>query len=447
MINNENLIKQSIPEVIDFLKKEKIQRFFIVPDLQNGKLITSHKVLQPIADFIQSDKRDFMNHEGIFIQLSSKYDILLGAFIHNTTRGQAAGGVRYWNYNDFESYLRDGLRLAKGMTRKNALSGIWWGGGKGVIAHNTAFNKNNHELRQLIYQEFGKLMSSLRGCYITAEDVGTNVSDMKEVFSQTRFTTCIPENFGGSGNPSVPTARGVVSAMEAALNFHENGTLKGKTIAVQGTGNVGGPLIKFLFEKDVKKVIASDINSENLNKLKEYVAGQNIEIYCTESGDNSILFTECDILAPCATGGILNSDTIPKIKAKIVCGAANNQLYDSIRDDYLLFESDICYVPDFIVNRMGIVSCANEQYGYVNNDNFIERHLDREWEHSIYQTIINVLNYSKLNGIPPGKTAIELADKEALISHPITGHRGKKIINSLVQNDWHLNINSSLYVL
>ena len=247
------LLEMNPQEFVRFLKEEKIKRFYFVYEKETKIVRASHPALQELADFIQNDKRDFLEHEGAFFQISSAYDILQGAFVHRTNRGQAAGGVRFWQYNSMEDYLRDGLRLAKGMTRKNALAGLWWGGGKGVMAHNPDFDKMDAKLRETVYKDFGRLMTSIRGCYVTAEDVGTSVEDMANIFSQTRFTTCIPEQLGGSGNPSVPTALGVVSGMEAALDFLKMGTLAGKIVAVQGMGHVAEPLIGFLFEKDVKK--------------------------------------------------------------------------------------------------------------------------------------------------------------------------------------------------
>ncbi|MFQ5866210.1 MAG: Glu/Leu/Phe/Val dehydrogenase [bacterium] len=433
----DNLLNLHPQEFVQFLKEQHIARFFFVYDQKRNVLTSSHAQLQPIAEFLQVDQRDFMQHEGLFFQISQQYDTLQGAFIHRTNRGQAAGGVRYWQYHTVEDYLRDGLRLSKGMTRKNALAGLWWGGGKGVMAHNPAVDKYDPNVRAAIYREYGALITSIQGCYVTAEDVGTNVDDMANVFSQTRFTTCIPQALGGSGNPSIPTARGVVCGMEAALEFINDDTLQGKTIAVQGIGNVGGPLIRFLFEKHVKKVIACDINPERVKQLRSELSDNNLEASVVELGDNSIFEVECDILAPCATGAILNPKTIPQIKAKIVCGAANNQLEDAERDDRLLHEKGIIYIPDFLTNRMGIVNCSNEQYGYVKDDPFIERHLSKDWPHSIYQTTLKVLQTSRESKEPPAKVAIRLADQLSLEMHPIFGHRGRQIIDSLVAERWH----------
>ncbi|MFQ5824934.1 MAG: Glu/Leu/Phe/Val dehydrogenase [bacterium] len=431
------LLNLHTQEFVQFLKEHHIARFYFVYDEKLKCVISSHAHLQPIADFIQTDRRDFMQHEGLFFQISQPYDTLQGAFIHRTNRGQAAGGVRYWHYHTVEEYLRDGLRLSKGMTRKNALAGLWWGGGKGVMAHNPAVDKNDPNVRASIYRNYGAFITSMRGCYVTAEDVGTNVDDMANVFKQTRFTTCIPQALGGSGNPSIPTARGVICGMEAALKFIGDESLADKTIAVQGTGNVGGPLIRFLFEKKVKKVIACDINLELVKQRKSELADKNFTANVVERGDDSIFKVECDIIAPCATGAVLNPKTIPQIKAKIVCGAANNQLEDAERDDRLLHEKGIIYIPDFLTNRMGIVNCANEQYGHVNNDPFITRHLTEDWEYSIYQMSLKVLQESCETGAPPANVALRMADKLSLKEHPIFGHRGRQIIDSLVADRWH----------
>ncbi len=437
MMTTDDTLQLSPQDFVDSLKQQGILRFYFVFDPDQDLMLSSHPQLRPVADFILADKRDFMGHEGMFFQVSQPYDTLQGAFVHRTNRGQAAGGVRYWHYNTVEEYLRDGLRLAKGMTRKNALAGLWWGGGKGVMARNPAVDHDDPEVRAALYRAFGELMTSIRGCYVTAEDVGTHVADMENVFARTRFTTCIPAELGGSGNPSTPTARGVISGMEAALEHLGEGNLKGKTVAVQGMGNVGGPLIEFLFEQQVAKVIACDIDAARVAALSSALAGKNLEARAVPLGDTSILQADCDVLSPCATGAILNPTTIPRIKAKIVCGAANNQLEDAQRDDQLLFDHGVAYVPDFLTNRMGIVNCANEQYGYVNNDPQIEKHLEKDWTYSIYQMSLKVLEEARARGVPPAKAAARMADELSLQNHPIFGHRGRQIIASLVADRWH----------
>ncbi|MBN2031349.1 Glu/Leu/Phe/Val dehydrogenase [bacterium] len=437
MSQHKDLVCLKPQEFVGFLKQNRIRKFFFVYDPDKGIVRSSHPQLQPIADFLLSDKRDFMQHEGLFFQITRNYGTLQGAFIHRTHRGQGSGGLRYWHYATVEDFLRDGLRLAKGMTFKNALAGLWWGGGKGIMVHNPAVELHEPNMRASLFQEFGEFVTSLRGCYITAEDVGTSVIDMANVFSKTRFITCIPYEFGGSGNPSVATAKGVVCGMEAALEFTGLGNLKGKTVAVQGVGHVATPLIEFLFEKNVDKVIAWDIDVQRVTRVKEQFAGKPFEASVISPDDVSIFQTDCDIFAPCATGAILNPQTISSLKAKIICGAANNQLEDDDRDDQSLHERGIVFVPDFLTNRMGIVHCANEQYGYVNHDYFIERHLSKDWEYSIYQTALKVLQASRETGDPPARTAIRMADELSLENHPIFGHRGQQIIASLVENRWH----------
>jgi glutamate dehydrogenase/leucine dehydrogenase len=368
MFDTHQLLSLSSQDFIKFLTKNEIKKFYFVFNDVEGTLLASHSILQPIADYFSEDKRDFIEHEGMFFQISGKFKMLHGAFIHRTNRGQAAGGVRFWKYDNIESYFRDGLRLAAGMTFKNALAGLWWGGGKGVIMHNPDYEWNDPEVRKHIYKEYGLFISSLKGCYVTAEDLGTKVKDMVDVFSGTRFTTCIPPELGGSGVPAIPTARGVVSGMEAAVDFLKLNSLQGKTIALQGLGHVGIPLAGFLFEKGVSKIIACDVNADNVKEAKKKYEGRNIECRLVDIDDTSIFSEDCDIFSPNATGAILNPENIDKIRAKIICGAANNQLEDPERDGDLLVKKEITYVPDFLTNRMGIVNCANEQYGYVNND-------------------------------------------------------------------------------
>jgi leucine dehydrogenase len=438
MLEKPNLLSFTPADFINFLKKENIHKFYFVHDDVKKSLITSHTKLQSIADYFIKDKRDFMKHEGWFCKVSEYYNMLLGAFVHRTNRGQAAGGVRYWDYDSVESYFRDGLRLSTGMTFKNALAGLWWGGGKGVIAHNPKVDRMNPEVRERIYKEYGSFISSLKGCYVTAEDVGTSVDDMAHVFSGTRFTTCIPQEFGGSGNPSIPTAKGIISGMEAALEFLGLGTLAGKTVALQGLGHVGEPLVWFLFDKNVKKVIAADINTVNISSAKKKFADRKFECKLIDKNDLSIFSVDCDIFSPNATGAILNTQTIPMLKAKIVCGAANNQLEDMQRDGKALHSKGIYYVPDFLTNRMGIVTCANEQYGYINNDPMIENHFSRNWEHSIFNRSVQILNESKEKNIPTSDIALKLADKLSRKNHPVFGHRGKQIIKSLIENKWNL---------
>lgn len=423
-------------EWVRFLRSNGIRRAYFIFDRSTGRVRASHPVLEPLAEFLQQDRRDYDQHEGIFVQVTRQHHVLQGAFIHRTCRGQAQGGTRFWPYETVEGFLRDGIRLSRGMTLKNALAGLWWGGGKGVIARNGNFDYRDPEVRRVIFEEYGELTTSLRGAYITAEDVGTDTRDMAHIHHKTRFATCIPTSMGGSGNPSIATARGTVAGMEAALEFLKMGDLTGKTVAVQGMGHVGEPMIGFLFEKNVQSVVACDISSEQVQSVRSRFSGKNLEAFVAPRGDTRILEAPCDILAPAATGGILNAKSIEQIRARIICGPANNQLEEPDRDSSALHARGILYLPDFLVNRMGIVNCANEQYGNIDSDPAIERHFDRRWDHSIHQIAMKVLHRAQTENRSPAPIAVELADELSREPHPIFGHRGQGIIDSLVKNHW-----------
>ncbi|KAJ3323480.1 hypothetical protein HDV06_001757 [Boothiomyces sp. JEL0866] len=435
-----DLLNLTPTQFIEFLGKHNIKKFYFVTE--NNKFIASHAVLQPIADVLSDLKTsdDYDEHEGYFAQIGPKSGVLQSAAIHKTYRGPGAGGVRNWVYDNMNDFIRDGLRLAKGMGHKNALAGIWWGGGKGVMARNTGkglLPADDELSRKIAYEEYGEFMSSLHGCYVTAEDVGTNVDDMKAIFSKTRHTTCIPTELGGSGNPSIATARGVIKGLEAA--FHHLGKpLKGSTIAVQGAGHVGMPVIQFLFDAGVAKVIASDVDSHREQAIKNEYAGKNFELHIVDKSDYSILFKDVDAVCPCATGGILNPTTIPQIKAKIICGAANNQLLNMKTDDLLLHNLGKVYVPDFLVNRMGIVNCADEHMGIIDDDPKLDMHLGKDWDNSIFNLTLQVLKESASTGKTSQAIAVALADQRSLEVNPCYGHRSLQIIKWLVKSrEWN----------
>jgi len=441
MVTQDLLIRMSPQAFVRLLRDGGIRRFHFVLDRGAGRLVSSHERLQPVADFLFADRRDFQNHEGMFFQVTREHETLQGAFVHCTVRGQAAGGLRYWQYDTMEEYLRDGLRLAVGMTRKNALAGLWWGGGKGVMARNPAVDRDDAEVRKSLYREYGELMTAIGGAYVTAEDVGTSVEDMAQIFATTRHTTCIPPALGGSGNPSVPTARGVIAGMEAALQYLEMGSLAGKRVAVQGMGHVGEPLMQMLGDKGVAGIVACDVDGGAVEAVvrrhRESARAQiPLEARVVGQGDESFFETECDVWSPNATGAVLNPRSIAALRARIVCGAANNQLEDAVRDDRLLHERGILYVPDFLTNRMGIVSCADEHAGRLPHDPLIERHLHKEWTHSIHRTCLKVFRRSQDSGPPPSQVAEEVADALATEPHPIFGHRGQQIIDALVAGRW-----------
>jgi leucine dehydrogenase len=436
-MNSINFLNLAPHELAQELKKKQIERFAFIFDSKTKQLESSHPELKPIAEAISKNARDFHSHEGLFFQVSKHANSILGAFVHSTQRGQAQGGTRFWSYSNFEDYLNDGLRLSLGMTRKNALAGLWWGGGKGVISRDPSSDLKDSIFRQKLFNEYGEFVSSLAGCYITAKDVGTTDEDIASIFARTRFVTCIPPQYGGSGSPSKATALGVVRGMQAALDFQNKGSLQGKTIAIQGAGNVAEYLVDYLLRENVRHIQLCDISKETVERFKSLFPGKPIDCQVVSPEDLSLLAAKVDILAPCATGATLNPKTIPSIQAPIVCGAANNQLEDPIRDDLALYNKGTVYMPDYVVNRMGIVNCANEQYGYVDSDQLAKRHLDKEWEHSVYQMSLKVLKRCQSSKKPAGICANEIADEMATIAHPFLGHRGIQIIQTLKARNWY----------
>lgn len=427
-----SLVDLSPRDFVDHLESIGARQAFAVHEGE-GAVRVSHAELLDLAAFLRTSP-DYAGHEGIFLGRGPETRALFGAFVHDTRRGLAQGGLRFWPYASVAAFLSDGLRLAQGMTRKNALAGLWWGGGKGIIARDADVDYRDPGYRRTLYREYGAFVTSLRGCYVTAEDVGTGPADMAEVFTTTRFVTCIPPAVGGAGNPSPSTALGVVCAMEGALDHLGLGDLEGKTIAMQGLGNVGASMLDELLKRRIGRAIASDISRERLDELARRYAGAPVELRLLPPGDASILAEPCDILAPNALGAILNPETISTIQARIICGAANNQLLDAERDGEALRDRGITYVPDFLANRMGIVAVANEQYGHLPGDPAILRHLGREWDNSVFAVTRQTLALADREGITTAAAATRIADGLAAEHHPIFGHRGRAIIDALVRD-------------
>jgi leucine dehydrogenase len=432
------LVEQTPDAFAARLQTEGRRRAYLLHDPDSGTYRPSHPLLGELAEHL-AQAPDADAHEAVFFEVGRETGALFAAFLHRTTRGQAQGGLRHWPYDSLAAFLRDGLRLARGMSRKSALAGLWWGGGKGLIARQRGGIHRDRAYRVRLYREYGRFVSSLRGCYITAEDAGTTPLDMAEVFRTTRFATSIPPEVGGAGNPSPRTAAGVVCAMEGALAFLELGSLAGKSIAMQGVGNVGSAMIPILLEKGVSRITAAEICAEQRAALKSAFDGHPVEIRAARPGDCEILAEPCDVLAPNALGGVLDDKTIPSIRARIVCGAANNPLADAARGDRALREHGITFVPDFIANRMGIVACANEQYGSVGDDPMIRRQLDPACPAGIHATVLRVLEAARAADTTPVEAANRLADALSEQPHPIWGGRVRAIVASLVADGWDLH--------
>lgn len=271
--------------------------------------------------------------------------------IHDTTLGPALGGTRMWTYDSEEAAIEDALRLAKGMTYKNAAAGLNLGGGKTVIIGDPRKDKNEE-----MFRAFGRYIQGLNGRYITAEDVGTTVEDMDIIHDETDYVTGISPAFGSSGNPSPVTAYGVYKGMKAAAKAaFGTDSLEGKTIAVQGVGNVAYNLCRHLHEEGAS-LIVTDINKESVKRAVEDFGARAVD-----PGD--IYSQACDIYAPCALGAVINDDTIKQLKAKVIAGAANNQLKETRHGD-TIHEMGIVYAPDYVINAGGVINVADELYGY-----------------------------------------------------------------------------------
>lgn len=447
--SSQSLMNSHPYKLAETLQSQGLSRGWAVWNRHKEVVEVSHPSLSPLQTFLENDQVDFLKHEAMFFEVGPRSKALMGAFIWNTRRGQGCGGIRLRGYENVEEYIRDGMRLAIGMGRKSALAGLWAGGAKGVIAQPDGDHHKDSLYREKLFKDYGDFLSSLRGCYVAAEDVGLNVHDCDIVFSRSRFMTCISPQLGGSGNPSVPTAAGVAAAMGATVDYLGLSTdpslpLSGLRVAVQGLGNVGSPLIQNLLDGGASYIIGSDVSKEKVSAAEENFKqyGSRVSFRLSPPGDNSILFEKVDVVAPCGFGSILNPQTIPLLNCKVICGAANNQLSDPFNGDQSIADRGITYVPDFVANRMGIVNCANETYGRVGklgdhlDDPAISRHLGKEWENSVFQITRSVLKMAEENGCTPGQAGNQLADDYAAQEHPIWGHRSQEIIDSLLRDGW-----------
>ena len=310
--------------------------------------------------------------------------------VHNTTLGPALGGVRMWNYSSEKEALVDVLRLSRGMTYKAAVAGLNLGGGKAVIMGDPKTQKT-----ESLFRSFGAYVNSLNGLYITAEDVGTTVRDMEYIFMETPYVTGIPETFGGSGNPSPYTAHGVLMGIKACVKEKlGQDSLQGVRVAVQGLGQVGSFLTNYLVEQKAL-VTVSDIEPEKVKRIsKKY----DLE---TKSPDE-LISTECDVLAPCALGGVINDQSLMELKCSVVAGGANNQLADEVAHSKALKEMGILYAPDFVINAGGLMNVFVELEGYSS-----KRATTKTTR--VYDSIMSVFQRAKQKNVTPLDAAYELA--------------------------------------
>ena len=263
--------------------------------------------------------------------------------VHDSTMGPALGGCRVWNYDDEIAALTDVLRLSKGMTYKNALAGLNLGGGKSVVK---ADLKGIDRIE--LFRNFGQFVEHLEGMPITAEDVNSTLSDMAVVKEQTSHVATV----GASGNPSPFTAYGVYCGIKASVRHKlKKESLTGLTVAVQGVGETGGRLAEML-AKDGCRIIAADVNQRNMRLLRDKINFERVEA-------GAIYDVACDIFSPCALGGVLNEDTISRLRCSIIAGSANNQLLTE-DDGEKIRRKGILYAPDFAINAGGVINISCE---------------------------------------------------------------------------------------
>lgn len=331
----------------------------------------------------------FDNHEQIVFCNDKDTGLKAIIGIHNTVLGPALGGTRMWHYNNEWEALNDVLRLSRGMTLKSAITGLNLGGGKAVIIGDAKTQKTPAMMRK-----FGEFIHSLSGKYITAEDVGTTTEDMDTIREVTPYVTGISESKGGSGNPSPITAYGVFMGMKAAAKYaYGSDVLEGKTVFVQGIGHVGEALVEHLVNEGANVTI-SDINQERLQSVK---AKYGATIY----QGNDLYSETMDIYAPCALGATINDTTIHKLNAKIIAGAANNQLAED-KHGLLLKDRGIVYAPDFLINAGGIINV------YAELENYDRQEIMRKTE-NIYNTTLEILKRAAATNITTNEAAINMA--------------------------------------
>lgn len=310
--------------------------------------------------------------------------------IHSTALGRALGGTRFFPYDHEADALRDVLRLSEGMSLKASVAGLPLGGGKAVIIGDPTNDKSPDLL-----SAYGRVVDSLSGRYVTAEDVGTTVEDMVTVRSTTRWVTGLPGAIGGSGDPSPMTARGVVAAMRAVAARLWGGSLAGRRVVVQGAGKVGGELVRRLRIADAD-VTVSDI-------VEDAAADLAAELGIATVAPEAALSAPCDILAPCALGAVLSPDTIPSLSCAAVVGSANNQLLASDDADRL-DQRGIVYVPDFVANAGGIINIAHEL-----DDEGYDAEAAGLAVDAIFDTTTRILEDAARGAITPYASAIRLA--------------------------------------
>ena len=321
--------------------------------------------------------------------------------IHDTTLGPSLGGVRIWPYRNEEEAITDVLRLSRAMTYKSAAAGLNLGGGKAVII------ASNQDKTEAMMRAFGQFVESQGGRYITTEDVGATTQDMQWIAQETSHVTGLPVSQGGSGDPSEMTAYGVYQGMKAcAMNMWGTDSLEERVIAIQGFGKVASYLVHHLLEEEAR-VVVTDISRAAVERGKEHglqMLGNPADIYDVD----------CDIFAPCALGGVLNDDTIPRLKCRVVAGSANNQLLED-RHGAMLRDRSILYAPDYILNAGGVINISLELGQPYDQETATEKTAQ------IYDTMDRVIYVAQAEGITTAQSADRLAEERIAAMRKLKG--------------------------
>jgi leucine dehydrogenase len=311
--------------------------------------------------------------------------------LHDCRMGPALGGTRIYPYATVEEALTDVKRLARGMTYKSAVSGMGWGGGKSVILADPRRDKTEGLLLA-----FGEAVNRLKGRYICAEDVGSSPEDMLVISRATPCVVGLPSD-KSSGNPSCYTAWGTFRGIQAVLRkVYGSDSCEGRTVAIQGLGNVGALLAEFLFWHGAR-LILSDIDEERVSAVQKRFHARSVP-------PEEICSVECDVLAPCAMGGVLHARMIPALRCKAVAGCANNQLLTD-HDAEELMRRGILYAPDFVINAGGLINVSNEltPQGY-------NPQLARDQVDQLYDQLTAIFAIAEQNGVSTHAAAIALGD-------------------------------------
>lgn len=346
-------------------------------------------VMGAAAELSVTDAMARGGHEQVVFVADAAVGLRAIIAVHSTALGPSLGGIRFWHYPSEREALADVLRLSEAMSLKAAAAGLHQGGGKAVVLWD-----DPHQARsEPFLRALGRAIDELGGRYIAAEDVGATPADMNGLALETRWVTGV-DGPGGSGDPSPVTAVGVMAAMRAAAEEVDGEpSLAGRRVAVQGAGHVGTHLVELLVDAGASVGVA-DIDTQQVDAL---VRAQGVDALPVEM----VLEEECDILAPCALGGVFDEEMVPRLRCRAIAGAANNQLTDATVDDALAARG-IVYAPDFVANAGGVINIAEEFVGYDPR-----RALTRAAE--IEDTTARVFALARELGVAPGRAAETMA--------------------------------------